>query len=116
MFTAYAVVTIVTILANAGIVIADLARADFVLANSAQLGVPQSSLPVLAMLKGAGAVGLLLGLLGARIIGAAAAVGLVAFFAGAMVVHLRARVFYNLAFPGTYLALAIASLTLAITH
>ncbi len=114
MFATYIVVTTITILANAGIAIADLASAKFVLANSAEVGVPRSWLPFLATLKAAGAAGLLLGLLGVRAIGIAAAIGLVAFFVGAIIVHIRARVFYNLAFPGAYLALALASLTLAI--
>jgi hypothetical protein len=116
MLTTYVVVTLVTIVVNAGAAVADLAKADFVLANSAEVGVPQSSLPLLAMLKAAGAAGLVLGLLGLDIIGICAATGLVAFFAGAIAAHLRARVFHNLAFPGTYLALATASLALAITH
>lgn len=116
MFTAYIAVSVITIVANAGIVVADLAKADFVVANSAEVGVPRSSLPVLAALKAAGAAGLVLGLLGLDVIGIAAAAGLTAFFAGAIAVHLRARVFYNIAFPGTFLALALASLTLAIAH
>lgn len=116
MFTAYVVVTIITIVANVGVAVADLVKADSVLANSAEVGVPRSWLPLLATLKIAGAAGLLLGLLGSHVIGVSAAIGLVAFFVGAMVAHLRARVLHNLAFPGAYLALAIASLTLAITH
>jgi hypothetical protein len=112
MVIAYLVVTVCTILANAGIAVADFAKADAVLANSAEVGVPRSWLPLLATLKAAGAAGLLLGLLGAHAIGLAAASGLVAFFVGAIVAHLRARVWYNLAFPGAYLALAVASLTL----
>ncbi|MEV0429329.1 hypothetical protein [Micromonospora sp. NPDC050495] len=39
MFTAYLTVTVVTIVANAGIAAADWARARFVLANSAEVGV-----------------------------------------------------------------------------
>lgn len=116
MFTAYVVVTVVTILVNAGIVVADLAKADFVVANSAEVGVPRSWLPPLAALKAAGAGGLLLGLLGVPAIGIAAATGLVAFYLGAVITHVRARVFYNIAFPGAFLALAAASLTLAVTR
>lgn len=112
--TVYTAVTLVTIALNAGIAAADFARARFVLANSAQVGVPLSWLPVLATLKSAGAIGLLLGLLGVRAIGIAAAAGLALFFIGAVTAHLRARVFYNIAFPGTYLVLACASLALAI--
>lgn len=116
MFIAYVVVTVITIVANAWETVADLARAKFVLANSAEVGVPESWLPMLAFLKGAGAVGLLLGLLGVPYIGVAAAVGLVLFFTGAVVTHVRARVLHNIAFPGTFLALAAASLALALAH
>ncbi|MGW1892382.1 DoxX family protein [Streptomyces sp. NPDC002004] len=113
MFIAYAVVTVITIAANSFEAVANLARAKFVLANSAEVGVPPSWLPLLGTLKAAGAAGLLLGLLGVRLVGAAAAIGLVLFYVGAMAAHIRARVFYNIAFPGTFLALAIASLVLA---
>ncbi|MFB4304597.1 DoxX family protein [Actinomadura sp. GTD37] len=116
MFTAYIAVTLVTVAINAAIVVADLAKADFVLANSAEVGVPRSLLPLLAALKGAGAAGLVLGLLGLDVLGIAAAAGLTAFFVIAVAAHIRARVFYNIAFPGAYLALATASLVLAITH
>jgi DoxX-like family len=68
----------------------------------------------LAALKGAGAAGLLLGLLGLRPLGIAAAIGLVLFFTGALATHVRARAFRNIAFPGAYLALAIASAALAV--
>ena len=116
MFTTYMAVTVVTIAANAGIAVADFARATFVLANSAEVGVPRSWLVRLATLKAAGALGLLLGLLGARSIGVAAAIGLVLFFIGALAAHVRARVYYNIAFPGGYLVLALASLALAVAR
>lgn len=110
------VVTSSTAAANAGIAAADLAGARFVLANSAEVGVPRSWLPRLATLKLAGAAGLLLGLLGGalRPLGVAAACGLVLLYLGALGFHVRARVFYNLAFPGLYLATAAASLALAV--
>ena len=114
MFVAYVVVTVITIVANAGIAVADLRRAQFVLANSAEVGVPESWVPLLAALKMAGAAGLLIGLLGVRFLGVAAAVGLILFFTGALIAHLRARVFHNLHYPGTYWLLAIASLALAL--
>ncbi|HZF87792.1 DoxX family protein [Streptomyces sp.] len=116
MFTAYAIITVITILANAGIAIADFSKAAFVLANSAHVGVPQTWLPWLAALKAAGAAGLLLGLTVAPLIGVAAATGLILFYIGAIAVHIRARVYNNIAAPGGYLALAVASLTLAITR
>lgn len=95
--------------ANAFIAIADYARAPFVLANNAEVGLPPTALPYLATLKLAGAVGLLVGLLGVPWLGLAAGVGLTVFFVGAVVVHLRARVLHNIAAPGAYLLLAIAA-------
>ncbi|MEV6674477.1 DoxX family protein [Streptomyces sp. NPDC051162] len=116
MFLAYVVITSVTVLANAGMAMADFSRAGFVLTNSAEVALPPSWLPWLATLKAAGAAGLLLGLLGIRTVGVAAAVGLVLFFIGAVVAHVRARVHRNIAFPGGYLALAVASLLLAVAR
>ncbi|MFD0199983.1 MULTISPECIES: DoxX family protein [Saccharothrix] len=116
MSTAHVVVTVLAILANAGIAVADLLKAEFVLANSAEVHVPPAWLPVLGLLKGAGAVGLLLGLLGVPVVGVAAAIGLVAFFVGAVVAHVRAGVWHNIAFPGAFLALAAASLVLGLAR
>ena len=114
MELAYVVITCAAVLANAGIAAADLAKAPFVLANSGAVGVPQAWIPPLALLKAAGAAGLLLGLLGLRPLGVAAGVGLVLFYIGAVLVHVRARVLHNLAFPGLYLALAATALALAL--
>ncbi|MFE5766963.1 DoxX family protein [Streptomyces sp. NPDC056485] len=110
------VVTLLTATANVGIAAADLAGARFVLANSEEVGVPRSWLPWLAALKLAGAAGLLLSLFDAapRLLGAAAACGLVLLYLGALAFHLRARVLYNLAFPGFYFATAVASLALTV--
>ncbi|MEU1005809.1 DoxX family protein [Streptomyces tibetensis] len=116
MLTGYAIITAIAILANAGIAIADFLRAKFVLANSVEVGLPENWLPWLAALKAAGAAGLLLGLMGVPVIGVAAATGLVLFFIGATAAHIRARVYYNIAFPGGYLALAAASLVLAVAR
>lgn len=116
MTVAYLAVTITTILANAGMAVADVARAGFVLGNSREVGVPTSWLPMLAVLKFLGAAGLALGLLGVPVLGIAAAAGLVAFFVCAIGAHVRARMFYNIAFPGGYLALAVASLVLALAR
>jgi hypothetical protein len=114
VFTAYAVVTIVTITANAAESVANFLKARFVVANAAEVGVPPSWLPALGALKGAAALGLLLGLLGFTLIGAAAATGLVLFFLGALAFHVRARVFHNIAGPLLFLALSAASLVLAL--
>ncbi|KZM68971.1 DoxX family protein [Nocardia terpenica] len=114
MHIAYLAVTIAAIAANGGMAVADFARAGFVLANSGAVGLRPSWVPALGALKAAGAIGLVLGLLGARPIGIAAAGGLVLFFVGAMIVHVRAGVIRNIAFPGAYLALAAGSLGLAL--
>ncbi|HEY2504575.1 MAG TPA: DoxX family protein [Mycobacterium sp.] len=116
MSTAFIVVTVTTALATAAIAVADLIPAGFVLANSAEVGVPRSWLPALGALKLAGAAGLIVGLLGLRALGIAAAVGLVLFFVGAVATHLRAQVLYNIAFPGAFLCLSAASLALMVVH
>jgi hypothetical protein len=114
--TLYIVVTAVTAAANLGIAAADLARAQFVLANSAEVGVAPQWITPLALCKAAGGLGLLAGLAGFTVFGVAAATGLVLFFLGAVTVHLKTRVLHNLAFPLTYLMLATASLVLVLTQ
>lgn len=104
-----AAATIACILANGAIVVADLSRARFVLANSAAVGLSPEALPALAALKGAGAAGLVVGLLGAATLGLVAAVGLVLFYVGAVAVHLRTGVIRTIAFPSTYLLLALGA-------
>lgn len=114
MNTALVAVTLTTAVVTAAIAIADFVPARFVLANSAEVGVPRSWLPALGALKLAGAAGIAVGLLGLRELGIAAAAGLVLFFIGAVATHLRAHVLYNIAFPGAYLCLAGASLVLMV--
>jgi hypothetical protein len=108
----YVAVTVITAIVTAAVAIPDFIPAGFVLANSAKVHVPRSWLPMLGALKLAGAIGLLAGLVGLPAIAIAAATGLVLYFIGAVIAHLRARVFYNIAFPGAYLGLSAASLAL----
>jgi DoxX-like family len=96
--------------------VADLVPDGFVLANSAEVGVPRSWIPPLAATKLAGAAGLIVGLVALPALGIAAAVGLVLFFVGAVITHLRAHVVYNIAFPGAYLCLSAATLTLMVAR
>lgn len=114
MELAYTLVTCAAVLANAGIAAADLAGAPFVLANSREVGVPAAWHPPLALLKAAGAAGLLLGLLGLRPLGVAAGLGLVLFYSGAVAVHVRTRVLHNIVYPGLFLALASGALAMAV--
>ena len=116
MHTAYIVITLITAVATAGIAVADLVPAGFVLANSAEVGVPRSWIPPLAAAKLAGAAGLIVGLVALPALGIAAAVGLVLFFVGAVITHLRAHVIYNIAFPAAYLCLSAATLTLMVAR
>jgi hypothetical protein len=116
MNTALITVTVTTAIVTAGIAVADLIPARFVLANSAEVGVPRSWLPALGAVKLAGAAGLVVGLFGPPALGIAAAVGLVLFFVGAIVTHLRAHVVYNIAFPGAFLCLSATSLALMVVR
>ncbi|WP_221193517.1 DoxX family protein [Mycolicibacterium iranicum] len=110
MAAVLAATTVLCAAANLAVAAADLARAQFVLANSAEVGVAPRWIPYLAALKLAGGVGLLLGFVLTPWLGVAAAAGLVAFFTGAVAVHLRTRVLHNIAFPAVYLLLAVGAL------
>jgi hypothetical protein len=116
MNTAFVVITLTTAVATAGVAVADLIPAGFVLANAAEVGVPRSWIPALAAAKLAGAAGLVAWFLGLPALGIAAAVGLVLFFVCAVVTHLRAHVLYNIAFPGAYLCLSATTLALMIAR
>ncbi|SFW91269.1 DoxX family protein [Amycolatopsis australiensis] len=102
-------VIVTTIVLNAAIGLADLAKAKFVLATSAAVDVPPGWLPVLGTLKLAGAAGLLLGLLGVQPLGIAAGIGLVLFYVGAIVAHVKARKYATGAAPLLFLGLAVAA-------
>jgi hypothetical protein len=108
-------VIVATIVANLWAAGADLVRAKQVLANADHVGVPLSWLPWLAAPKAAGAIGLLLGLLGVQPIGIAAAVGLVLFFLAAVGAHVRASAYRTIGFPISFLVLAVGSLVVATT-
>ena len=76
----------------------------------ARAGVPVSWMTPLGLLKAAGVLGLLVGVV-VPPIGIAAAVGFVLFFIYAIITHLRAR-FYSLTLPISFLALAVTALVL----
>ncbi|WP_028476119.1 DoxX family protein [Nocardia sp. CNY236] len=101
--------TMVCIVANTFEVGAKSVKAEFMMKNSAEVGLAPKWIPYLAVLEGAGVVGLVLGLFGMRSLGLAAAVGLVGFFVVAVGVHIRTRVVHNVAFPVTFLVLAGAA-------
>src|SRR5215217_6538651 len=64
MFSAYVVVTLLAIAANTLAATLDFVRYKQVLNNTARVGVPESWLTMLGILKATGALGLLLGLIG----------------------------------------------------
>lgn len=112
----YITITAIAIVANGGIALATFARAKFLVDNLGEVSLPDSWLPMLAALQGAGAAGLLFGLLGLPVIGTAAAIGLVLFFTGAVATHLRAGAIRQLPSPVIFLALAVATLVVTAIH
>ena len=114
MFTAYVVVTLLAIAAYTFSGVAALVHFKPILPGMAKAGVPESWLTFpIGTLKTAGAVGLLLGVIGVPLIGTAAAVGLILFFVCAIYTHMRAGDYspqFGLAIG--FLLLAVAALVL----
>ncbi|PXX70733.1 DoxX-like protein [Nocardia tenerifensis] len=111
MSTAY---VIVTVAAAAAMLVAsgiDVFRAQWVRDNMSAYGLPEWTLYPLAVVKAAGAAGLLAGLAVAPL-GLAAAICLVLYFLGAIATILRARAYGDLGYPMPYLVLAAGSLAL----
>ncbi|SHT81360.1 DoxX family protein [Mycobacteroides abscessus] len=107
--TGLLITTVLCIAANGFEVAAKAVKAQFVVQNSGEVGLAPRWLPYLAVIEGAGVVGLVIGFAGVRQIGLAAAIGLVAFFIGAVGAHIRSNVLHNIVFPGVFLALALGS-------
>ena len=108
--TAHIGISILTVVA-VGISAAGFFRPpEAILESMAEVDVKESWLPMLGILKAAGALGLLIGI-GVPVpsIGTAAAVGLVVYFVGAAIVHLRAGD-YSVSGQHVYLLLAMATL------
>lgn len=99
--------TWICLAANAAIVIAKVAEADFVLANVRDVGLSPRTVPLLAVLEGAGVVGVALGLWRYPELGLAAALGLAGFFIVATAAHVRARRISTIGFPLMFLLLAV---------
>lgn len=111
MLMGYVAITILAAAANAFAAANDFIRPKWLLNSMAKVGVPESRLTTLGVLKTAGALGLLVGIT-LPLIGTAAAVGLVVFFIGAIVTHLCARDygFGSLGLAVAFLLLAVAAL------
>lgn len=114
MFAAYIIVTVLAAATNIYTATNDFIRPKWLLGNMSKLGVPESSLPILGVLKAAGGVGLLIGIR-VPLIGVAAAVGLTLFFIAAVITHLRARdLSVGNGVPVMFLVLVVAALVLGI--
>lgn len=114
MPVAYISVTVIAAGANIYAAATDFIRPKWLLGNMSKVGVTESSLPVLGVLKAAGALGLLVGI-GVPLIGIAAAAGLTAFFVGAVITHLRARdLSLGKGVPVVFLVIVVAALVLGI--
>jgi hypothetical protein len=113
MFVAYIIVTVLAAAANIFSATLDFIRFKQVLINMQKVGVSESWITTLWILKAAGAAGLLIGI-GVPLIGTAAATGLTLFFVGAIITHLRARD-YSFGLAVVFLLLAVAALVLRLS-
>ncbi|MFD9409224.1 DoxX family protein [Streptomyces sp. NPDC059989] len=110
MFIAYAVVGGLLALVLAASATLTLQRNDQIVTGMRKVQVPDSWLPRLAVLKAAGAIGLIVGLW-ITPLGVAAAIGVTLYFIGAVITHLRAKD-YELAPAAVLTAVAAAALIL----
>jgi hypothetical protein len=106
MFTTYIVVTTLAAAANIFSATLDFICYKPILINMANVGVSESWITTLGVLKGAGALGLLIGI---RVPAVGIAAGLVLFFIGAIITHLRGHD-YSFGLAIVFLLLAIATL------
>ena len=97
--------------------VAALLHMKAILPGMVKAGVPESWLTFpIGTLKMAGAVGLLIGLLGVPLIGTAAAIGLILFFVCAIYTHIRARDYTpQFGLANGFLLLNIATLVLGLS-
>jgi DoxX-like family len=116
MFTAYVIVTCLAIAFNGLSGIAAIVHLKSIIPPMAKAGVPESWLTFpIGTAKTAGAVGLLLGLIGVPLVGTAAAIGLVLFFVCALYTHVRASDYSPQFFLANgFLVLAVATLVLGV--
>lgn len=110
MHIAYLVVTFLAAAANLFSAGCDFVRLKQVSIAMAKAGVSESWMTLLGMLKAAGAIGLLAGIV-LPAVGVAAGIGLLLFFVGAVCVHLRARD-YSFGLALVFLLLALSALAL----
>lgn len=114
MFAAYIIVTVLAAGANIYAATNDFIGPKWLLSNMSKVGIQESRLPIVGVLKAAGALGLLVGIR-VPLIGIAAAIGLTLFFIGALITHLRVRDFsLGNGVPIMFLPIVLAALALGI--
>ncbi|WP_018352977.1 DoxX family protein [Longispora albida] len=113
MSTAHVIVTVIAALWIGFSAFSLAHKAEFVAQPLIEYGVPRGWWGWLAAAKGAGSLGLIVGLF-VPLIGVAAAIGLILYFTGAVITVLRARSYKTAVFPVLYLLPAAASLTLGL--
>jgi hypothetical protein len=116
MHSAYIVVTAIAVVANGFSGLAGFLNRSLVVHAMRKVGVPESWVifPI-ATLKLAGALGLLVGLIGVPLVGLAAAIGLVLFWVCAVHTHLLVRDYsLPLGLAGSFLALAVGTLAVGL--
>ncbi|ALC21223.1 DoxX family protein [Streptomyces pristinaespiralis] len=111
MSTAYVVFTLLAAATSGYSAANHLIRPRWIIDNLTSYGVPLTWLPALGALKGAGVLGLLIGI-GWGPIGVAASVGLILYYAGAMLVIACSGRWAHLPAPLPFLLLVAASLAL----
>ncbi|GII93532.1 DoxX family protein [Sinosporangium siamense] len=114
MFAAYLVVTVLASAVNGMASIANLTGHKHPIAQAEKMRIPRSWTLPLGLLLGAGALGLLAGLV-VPVLGTLAAAGLVLYFIVAFGAHLRARD-YDFGSWAVFFSLAVAALVVNLLH
>lgn len=114
MFAAYIAVTLATAVLTGSAAVANLVGHDYPTSQADQLSVPRSWIAPLGVLLGAGALGLLAGIV-VPVLGALAAGGLVLYFVCALAAHVRAGD-RHLGPWALYFCLAAGAFGLNLTH
>ena len=103
-------------LAAGGSALQKLRRDPMVMASMRAVGVPESRVPLLAVLEILGAIGLIVGIW-IPWVGTAAAAGLALYFLGAVIAHIRVRSSLKESMPaGAILVIAVATLALQLAR
>ncbi|WP_448319356.1 DoxX family protein [Streptomyces sp. CO7] len=113
MFIAYVVLAVLLSLVLLGSARADIVRDPKVTQQLKAVGVPDSWFVPLGLVKIAGALGLLAGIV-YRPLGVAAAIGVVLYFAGAVITHLRAGDKKGVGGPAVLMLVAAVPLVLGL--